>query len=63
MRSSRWEAKFDLWGSSKDLGRFFSESAFETAARHLDKHASDFRLTIDNPLWQRGQPRRAWVQL
>jgi hypothetical protein len=33
------------------------------AAEHLDKHPADFRLVIENPDHQSGQPRKISIQL
>lgn len=57
LRSERWRARFPLIEFS------FREDSSETAARHIDKHVADFRLIIENPDYQRGQPRKASIQL
>jgi hypothetical protein len=59
LRSERWEASFLLVPSNAGL----LEDASDLAKEHLDKHASDFRLVIENPDHRDGQPRKVSVQL
>ncbi|MEJ2152748.1 MAG: hypothetical protein P8Y29_07330, partial [Gemmatimonadota bacterium] len=57
LRSEGWRARFPLIEFS------LREDSSETAARHIDKHPADFRLVIENPDHQSGQPRKVSIQL